>query len=559
MRSSISIVLLLVLFGLCTSCSTSLWGVKGSHDTVTVNIKKSSKEKFTLRTKDGLLVDSAIPTAAGVLTFKLPTDVAPQTRLFKVEDPKGKPVAFKSTGITTFRNPTWEQYLSSRENYITSSKLVKKYEFLNEEMFGYMQRARRSLRSNDAYGSGTCTRPRRGSLPRLPSTACTRSEAHKVGTAVCLASTGSAEACSMVASQIGSSLDFNVRSFISSPACGYMVSKYLNQPYTLENFLGDVALGFGEDLAKKGIQSGNLFDILAGLIIGGVVLDQKVKRFNSCVSTVSQQCRAEYQNWEYRSQQIINRPGEVMAECERSLNNLQLTEPVYDAGVVQLTKYRKEFADRKNTLNRVAGKGPSVIMGAIIAPKPTTTSTAEPQTRGLIGFRGENLKSFQHEGKTYAYGVRITDIIDRGLPAYKAGLRKGDIIVGLDGYKAKDMEYVSGHVNKNSGKAIRVTYKRGATISDATVIPERVRFVMGVTVQQDEYGAKVTKVNPGQPAADGGMRVGDIVLMADAAPVDTLLDLQNYLTETAGRQVRLAVKRGNSVKIVFVTPKVMRL
>ncbi|MFH1123696.1 MAG: RIP metalloprotease RseP, partial [Pseudomonadota bacterium] len=57
-------------------------------------------------------------------------------------------------------------------------------------------------------------------------------------------------------------------------------------------------------------------------------------------------------------------------------------------------------------------------------------------------------------------------------PAHKAGLRKGDIVVSVEGESIRSWPEIKGLVQKHAGKSLVMTVRRGAELISMSVIPE---------------------------------------------------------------------------------------
>jgi len=84
------------------------------------------------------------------------------------------------------------------------------------------------------------------------------------------------------------------------------------------------------------------------------------------------------------------------------------------------------------------------------------------------------------------------------------------------------------------------------------IFPLLIFFV--VIVSYPQPSTAVLRVVPGMPAAEAGLRVGDVVVEVDGRPVRTLEEMQWALTGRAGQRLPIVVQRdGQRVRLV-VTP-----
>ncbi len=77
---------------------------------------------------------------------------------------------------------------------------------------------------------------------------------------------------------------------------------------------------------------------------------------------------------------------------------------------------------------------------------------------------------------------------------------------------------------------------------------------LGVQGEQAPEGVILTKVHPNQPAADVGMRVGDVILTFEGIPVESMDDLVELVGEEApGRPVTITLLRDG--KVIELKPR----
>src|SRR6202023_1797723 len=106
----------------------------------------------------------------------------------------------------------------------------------------------------------------------------------------------------------------------------------------------------------------------------------------------------------------------------------------------------------------------------------------------------------------------VIGALDAGSPGERAGLRRGDLILRINGEPARSWQEVSLALLTAPDKPVALEVRRGARVSPATVVPKRVR--------RDDVGAagiypvirpQINEVIPGKPAAAAGLRAGDEV------------------------------------------------
>ena len=138
-------------------------------------------------------------------------------------------------------------------------------------------------------------------------------------------------------------------------------------------------------------------------------------------------------------------------------------------------------------------------------------------------------------------------------PAVEAGLQIGDTVRAIDGRPVADWQDLmqtlmtsAGHSADGTREAA-FTIERAGRIMDLTLHPrlageEHMRRV-GIA---PAYEPVVLKVEPDSLAAAAGLRADDHILSLDGVPVLNLQTYGDIMTENAGRELALGVKRGDS-------------
>jgi serine protease Do len=176
-------------------------------------------------------------------------------------------------------------------------------------------------------------------------------------------------------------------------------------------------------------------------------------------------------------------------------------------------------------------------------------------------------------------GALVSSVTD-GSPAARAGLKPGDVILEYNGERVARADRLPAAVATTSvgrevplgivrdGKAMKLTVKVGeqAESKEAAGEPAKLPAKLGLTVEpvtprlaremglRDERGVVVKDVGGDSPAAEAGLRPGDVIVEVNRQAVRSVADLQRQIDRHAkGTPVLMLVHRGDSNVFVAVT------
>ncbi|HYE04578.1 MAG TPA: Do family serine endopeptidase [Planctomycetota bacterium] len=167
-------------------------------------------------------------------------------------------------------------------------------------------------------------------------------------------------------------------------------------------------------------------------------------------------------------------------------------------------------------------------------------------------------------------GALVADVADDG-PADEAGLENGDVIVEVDGKPVTDPRHLRLHVAQiKPGAAVQVTVLRDGEretktvtvgdLADSSVaerdarrpargggslglglgdVDDRARAELDIPAKVD--GALISQVRPGSPAAEVGLKPGEVITEIDREKVGSAEDCAEMLRERKDRDVILRV------------------
>jgi serine protease Do len=201
-------------------------------------------------------------------------------------------------------------------------------------------------------------------------------------------------------------------------------------------------------------------------------------------------------------------------------------------------------------------------------------------TRGYLGVAVQEITPAVARGLglAAARGILVGDVTADG-PAARAGLRRGDVIVAVNGKPVDDVGHFRNLVAATApGTRLRLTIVRdgreqtievaagelpergpasataparpdplGVSVADVTPeVARRLGLPPGVR------GAVIAEVLPGGLAAEAGLRPGDVVQEVNRRPVRSARDFARAVEEARNGDLVLLVNRGGSTAYVVV-------
>ncbi len=153
-----------------------------------------------------------------------------------------------------------------------------------------------------------------------------------------------------------------------------------------------------------------------------------------------------------------------------------------------------------------------------------------------------------------AEGTRLKiAAVEPDSPADKAGLKKDDVLRAIAGQKPVDALALRELIQaKSPGDKVPVVVQRQdkeqtlevtlAAISRPLTTPTGARAVMGLQTSEATEGLRVDRITPGMPAAEAGLKEGDVILKLDGTEINGTERLSSTLA---------ARKPGDTVTVTF--------
>ena len=185
--------------------------------------------------------------------------------------------------------------------------------------------------------------------------------------------------------------------------------------------------------------------------------------------------------------------------------------------------------------------------------------------RGRIGVAIQDLTPDLAE----ALGIRETHgavvaSVESGSPAAEAGIQAGDIIVAVDGRAISGSADLRNRIGLSpAGSQVEIGYLRDGSRRDVTMrveaesgqprsaanaVPDR---LAGAGFQDAAGNVLVANVAPGSPAAQAGLRTGDVIVAVNRRPVASTAELTQVLRDARGT-IALDLFRGGARLLLVI-------
>lgn len=193
--------------------------------------------------------------------------------------------------------------------------------------------------------------------------------------------------------------------------------------------------------------------------------------------------------------------------------------------------------------------------------------------RGRLGFTAQDLtpelaEAFNIDEKNGVVVARV----EEDSPAEKAGMKAGDVIVAVNGHEvgnSADIRNMIGLIRVGTTIEMDILRNGKKKRIEATIAERPVKVLEGKKLSPRLQGAslsetevetrsqgpqlvvQVVKLEPGSPAAQAGLRSGDLILSANKQPVATLEDLRQAVKKNSDGLL-LNLQRGNRGLFILI-------
>ncbi len=149
----------------------------------------------------------------------------------------------------------------------------------------------------------------------------------------------------------------------------------------------------------------------------------------------------------------------------------------------------------------------------------------------------------------------VVGAVDKGSPAERSGIKPGDRILRVAGHAVPTWRDLSVAIGARAKRDVSLEVARGAETLDLSVVPEaRTKYEIGDIGVYPDAHPTIRLITAGEPAAKGGLRVGDVVVAFNGQTVTYSSQLTESIAKYPNKPVVFSVLRAGQPLDVHVTP-----
>lgn len=166
-----------------------------------------------------------------------------------------------------------------------------------------------------------------------------------------------------------------------------------------------------------------------------------------------------------------------------------------------------------------------------------------------------------HEVPNYLDATAVTDYVQPGSAAAKAGLQSGDRIVRFDGVENPTWQEIFVHSVLNLNHSVALQVEHSGQMKDLSLFlkspadPDNFDIQdVGITPVEQKSPLKVAMLEPGMPGEKAGLKVGDEIESVDGIALHSVKSMVLYLQHNGDKPVMLGILRDAKPMTLSVTP-----
>jgi len=167
----------------------------------------------------------------------------------------------------------------------------------------------------------------------------------------------------------------------------------------------------------------------------------------------------------------------------------------------------------------------------------------------VVSYQGAQVPKF------YQDPVVIGTFKDNSV-ARSAGLKPGDRIITVGGKPVDTWEQFSLAIAMKGNRQVSVGYVRDGRVSEVLLVPSaQDKYETGEIGVQPLIHPEIDEVSPGQPAAEAGLRKGDVIMAVGGEQNIAYEKLIDTIRGAGGNTLQFHVRRNGTMQTVPVAPR----
>ena len=167
----------------------------------------------------------------------------------------------------------------------------------------------------------------------------------------------------------------------------------------------------------------------------------------------------------------------------------------------------------------------------------------------VVLYQGADVPAFENDP------VIVGSLLDNS-PAMAAGVQPGDRIISLDGTPVPTWEHFAIEIVPTANRQINLVVERNGRPIELQVTPTaQGKFEIGEIGILPVMRPQISSINPGEPAAEAGLRPGDVILAVGNERGPKYDRVIAIIKANEGRELPFEIDRAGERMTIVVTPR----
>jgi regulator of sigma E protease len=159
------------------------------------------------------------------------------------------------------------------------------------------------------------------------------------------------------------------------------------------------------------------------------------------------------------------------------------------------------------------------------------------------------------ETEKYKFEPPVIGYVEKDSPAYKSGIRRGDLIVEIDGRHIPTWKELEITIGANPNETMDLVYQReGRKVRTEIQVQTRTTYGVGYAGFFWDHKAMIAGVKKDSPASKSGLKKEDIILSINMNPVG-YFNISDTIAANPEKPLLFSIRRDSQLLDVTVTPE----